>query len=194
MTDEDDDGVLVLTCHDDAVLHVEREVLPPQIARDLKLLDEDDPVIPLYIFDLDGTLADIEHRRHWVEQKPPDWAGFFRACVDDTPNWPVISTMLTLLDKGCDVWIWSGRSAEVMNETRTWLQRVIDAERLEEVLLTMRREGDYTPDEVLKEGWLQLMSEYDRRRLVAVFDDRDKVVAMWRRNGVACFQVAPGSF
>jgi hypothetical protein len=30
--------------------------------------------------------------------------------------------------------------------------------------------------------------------LMAVFDDRDKVVAMWRRNGVACFQVAEGNF
>ncbi|WP_435575134.1 hypothetical protein [Burkholderia plantarii] len=34
----------------------------------------------------------------------------------------------------------------------------------------------------------------DRRRIVAVFDDRDSVVAMWRDAGVTCFQVAPGEF
>ena len=178
---------------------------------------------PLYIFDLDGTLALIEHRRHLVEYRDcahcggsgktlnvgagdgtcqhcngtgrlaPDWKAFFAACVDDSPNWPVISTMNALLKSGADVQIWSGRSAEVMNETLAWLQRffVVDAE---EVGLCMRREGDFTPDEVLKRSWLDALNEYDRRRLVAVFDDRQKVVDMWRSQGVACFQVAPGDF
>lgn len=34
----------------------------------------------------------------------------------------------------------------------------------------------------------------DRDRLVAVFDDRARVVRMWRKAGITCFQVAPGDF
>jgi hypothetical protein len=30
--------------------------------------------------------------------------------------------------------------------------------------------------------------------VLCVFDDRDKVVKMWRENGINCFQVAPGDF
>lgn len=167
-------------------------------------------MIPLYIFDLDGTLALIEHRRHFVEppmiQAPaslggqmkdpsfvPDWKSFFAECRNDEPNWPVIATMNMLLKSGADVRIWSGRSAEVMNETLSWIQRFFEIDS-EEVQLCMRREGDFTPDEKLKEFWLGELNEYDRRRLVAVFDDRQKVVDMWRANGVACFQVAPGKF
>jgi hypothetical protein len=30
--------------------------------------------------------------------------------------------------------------------------------------------------------------------VVAVFDDRDKVVNMWRENGLTCMQVAYGNF
>lgn len=176
---------------------------------------------PLYIFDLDGTLALIEHRRHLVEFRDcsqchgcgeapgvpscdacggtgrikPSWPAFFAACVNDEPNWPVISTMMTLIRAGADVRIWSGRSSAVMNETIEWLQRYVsDDVDLDELQLVMRREGDVTPDEELKSGWLAAMTEYDRRRLVAVFDDRDKVVEMWRSRGVACFQVAPGAF
>lgn len=178
---------------------------------------------PLYIFDLDGTLALIDHRRHMVERGDcracagsglgspsgniacigcggtgkirPDWDAFFAACVDDAPNWPVISTMMALIRSGADVRIWSGRSSAVMNETIEWLQRYVsDDVDLDELQLVMRREGDFTPDEELKAGWLAAMTEYDRRRLVAVFDDRDKVVSMWRARGVACFQVAPGAF
>ena len=58
----------------------------------------------------------------------------------------------------------------------------------------MRRAGDYMPDDELKMHWLTEMSRADRSRLVAVFDDRAKVVRMWRSLGVACFQVAPGEF
>jgi hypothetical protein len=40
----------------------------------------------------------------------------------------------------------------------------------------------------------ELSPTHDRMRLMCVFDDRDKVVKMWRDEGVACFQVAPGEF
>lgn len=154
---------------------------------------------PLYIFDLDGTLALIDHRRHFVTmtdgRTAADWRAFFLACTLDEPNWPVIGTLGALIKSGADVWIWSGRSSEVMNQTVAWLQRYLPTEvDPDELQLCMRIEGDFTPDEQLKEQWLQALSEYDRKRLVAVFDDRDKVVSMWRRNGVACFQVAPGEF
>ena len=58
----------------------------------------------------------------------------------------------------------------------------------------MRTDGDYTPDDELKEFWLNKLNGGGFSRLVAVFDDRNKVVAMWRRHGVRCFQVAPGDF
>ena len=46
---------------------------------------------PLYIFDLDGTLALIDHRRHFLDDQadPKRWQKFFAACVDDQPNEPV---------------------------------------------------------------------------------------------------------
>lgn len=148
---------------------------------------------PLYIFDLDGTLALTYHRQHFLDNKsdPDRWRKFFEACINDSPNIPVIDTMHKLIDSGADVWIWSGRDGTVQRETLEWLQQHTG---LEEEALSMRLPGDYTPDEELKQSWLQAMSAYDRRRLVAVFDDRDKVVAMWRRNRVACFQVESGAF
>ena len=87
-------------------------------------------------------------------------------------------------------WSWSGRSDEVRDETIRWLtQNGISYDAVK-----MRPAGDFTPDEVLKQKWMEEMSHEDRQRLVAVFDDRDKVIDMWRAAGVACFQVAPGGF
>jgi hypothetical protein len=144
---------------------------------------------PLYIFDLDGTLALIEYRRHFVENRRNRWDEFHAACVDDLPN-PAIITLAQTLSLGADILIFSGRSDIVQPQTEDWLKK-------HDVLyfsLWMRKHGDYTPDDVLKQSWYDTLSGNDKRRLVCTFDDRDRVVAMWRRNGVTCCQVAPGDF
>jgi len=151
---------------------------------------------PLYIFDLDGTLALIEHRRHMLDAPDREkWRRFYAACDKDAPNEPVISTM-ERLRLSSDVWIFSGRSDEVRDKTVAWLAQHTSflTHELQGPMLTMRAAGDYTADDVLKRQWLDAMLVDDRRRLVAAFDDRDRVVAMWRDAGVPCFQVAPGEF
>jgi FMN phosphatase YigB (HAD superfamily) len=145
---------------------------------------------PLYIFDLDGTLADISHRRHLVEAPAKRWRDFYAACTGDVPNEPVVRTAQGLTIAGAEVWVWSGRSDEVQLETEEWLRRHVCTHSL----LRMRQAKDHQPDVKLKRSWLQSMDPVDRARLVAVFDDRDGVVRMWRAEGVACFQVAPGNF
>jgi hypothetical protein len=206
---------------------------------------------PLFIFDLDGTLALIDHRRHLVDKhsclacygtghkrrEPPevakmvldsrgrptalpatdpctecggtghakqDWRAFFAACVDDEPNLPVIQTLQALRRGGAECWIWSGRSDEVYAETVKWLCKhgifgwpggtLIAWPFNAPERFRMRKAGDFTPDEQLKFGWLADMEPPERKRLTGVFDDRERVVQMWRRHGVPCFQVAPGEF
>lgn len=142
----------------------------------------------IIIFDLDGTLALIDHRRHFVDKSSGvkvDWNAFFEACDKDEPNTPVI--LANRLVTGYHIIILSGRSEAVREKTIRWLAR-------HEVYydeLRMRAEGDYQPDETLKEAWLKQIGPDN---IICVYDDRDKVVAMWRKNGVTCFQVAPGNF
>jgi hypothetical protein len=151
---------------------------------------------PLYIFDLDGTLALIEHRRHLLEPGDRErWDRFHAACDQDPPNRPVIATMEALRRNGADIWIFSGRNAAMREKTIAWLTAHTSFTPDElELALHMRQVGDYTEDDAMKRLWLERTLLEDRERLVAVFDDRDRVVAMWRAEGVPCFQVAPGDF
>ncbi len=151
----------------------------------------------LYIFDLDGTLALLRKSRRMLLEDKADgqrWRKFYAACVTDLPNEPVIRTM-NALRLFADVQIWSGRSSEVRAESVEWIANntALTTAEVQEVF-KMRNEGDYTPDHELKQSWLNELPPLDRGRLVATFDDRDQVVQMWRRNEVACFQVAPGDF
>lgn len=158
---------------------------------------------PFFIFDFDGTLCLNHHRDPLVPSKnnrdPEAWNRYFRACVSDEPNLPVITIFRSLVHQyGMDgrVQIWTGRSDSVRQESVTWLNGNIPgfSEKAFNRILRMRPVGDFRPDDKLKLVWLNELNADGQARLIAVFDDRDKVVAMWRANGVACMQVAPGSF
>jgi hypothetical protein len=57
----------------------------------------------------------------------------------------------------------------------------------------MRTEGDHRSDDIVKKEIYEkrIAPWYD---VVAVFDDRDKVVKMWRDLGLLCCQVYYGDF
>jgi hypothetical protein len=149
----------------------------------------------LYIFDLDGTLALIDHRRHFVaDKKNQQWDKFYRACTEDKPSY-VVTEIFRQLKRDSDVLIFSGRSDLVKVETMTWLAYYCDITLNRALqILTMRKHGDSTPDHILKKKWYDELSDWDKTRLICVFDDRQKVVDMWRSLGITCLQVAPGNF
>jgi len=57
--------------------------------------------------------------------------------------------------------------------------------------LRVRAARDFTPGEELKQQWI---TEYDLAMIMRVFDDRQKVMDIWKSLGLACFQVAPCDF
>lgn len=148
------------------------------------------------IFDLDGTLADIRERRTLATREGGkiDWPKFFdpNNISLDKPNVAVIESFKALKNAGYRMVIFSGRSDATREETEKWLQSY----GIEYDLLQMRPgsgEGMFTPDDKLKQDWLN--QEFpDKSQILCVYDDRDKVVSMWRANGIPCFQVAPGDF
>ena len=159
---------------------------------------------PLYIFDLDGTLANAEHRIHHISGPMKDWRAFFAACVDDAPIPAAIATLQALRRGGAEVWIWTGRSDEVRAQTVEWLCEHGGFGNKTSTLpwwpfgaperFHMRKAGDHRLDHVLKSEWLYALDPPERDRLTAVFEDRDRVVQMWREANVPCFQVATGDF
>lgn len=137
----------------------------------------------LYVFDLDGTLADITHRLHLIKQKPPDWPSFYRSCVSDTPKAWVID-LLNMCRKQGDILILSGRSDEVEGYTRDWLIE----NHIWYDYLVMRKAGDYTPDHVLKAEMMDSFLTDKDFEVQFIVDDRQRVVDMWRSKGFKVLQ------
>lgn len=142
-----------------------------------------------YLFDLDGTIADLTHRLHHIQKEPKDWDAFFAACPGDVPIVHVIELMQTLIDADQHVVLVSGRSDVSRADTEFWTDRHIGFR----CPLYMRKAGDHRPDHIVKGELLdQILA--DGYRPTMAFDDRNQVVEMWRARGIPCAQVAPGDF
>lgn len=141
------------------------------------------------IFDIDGTLMDIDHRRHFVSGDTKDWVAFKEHTIADKPFDQVVDIALMYQDWGANIHLCSGRN-ESQREVTELQMRICG---IEYKTLQMRWDDNYEPDEVLKYDMLQQLRE-DGYNPTLVFDDRDKVVQMWRNNGLRCFQVAQGDF
>ena len=163
------------------------------------------------IFDLDGTLANIDIRKR-KSIKPNgklDWDIFAASSSIkdwDIPNEPVIKMAQTFKKEGFKIVIFSGRNDISFDRTVEWLEW----NDVPFDLLVMRPdkfkgksfpvadgnpatpEMRFMPDEILKKHMLDLFVDIDDVFLVV--DDRDKVVKMWRDLGLNTWQVAPGDF
>jgi acid phosphatase class B len=142
------------------------------------------------VFDLDGTICDCGHRRHFVASKPKNFGAFNRAMVHDTPHEDIIQLMHMHYDADHRILIATGRGEEDREKTEQWLA---DHDANYHQRMYMRPAKDYRSDDIIKEEILAQMriDGYDPK---LVYDDRDQVVAMWRRNGIRCLQVDYGDF
>ena len=106
----------------------------------------------LLLFDIDGTLADIEHRRRFVEADPPNWGGFFKRMGDDVPNEGVVKLYKTLWDSGeYEILVLSGRPERYRDVTEQWfIWNDIPFTKI-----MMRRSNDMRSDVIVKQEMLK---------------------------------------
>lgn len=131
------------------------------------------------ICDLDGTLA-IHNGR-----SPYDAA----RCDTDLIDANVGRFLIDQWSRMKAIIFVSGRDAEFYDETRAWLDRHLPFQGL----LLMRPKGDRRSDDIVKQ---EIYDKYIKGtyNVELVLDDRNRVVDMWRRNGLTCWQVAEGDF
>jgi hypothetical protein len=131
------------------------------------------------IFDLDGTLADLNGRKPFGK----DIDVLEDKCIDCIAE---LSRLYAYYSPH-HVLIVSGRSDAHASDTITWLAR----NNIARDQTFMREEGDYRPDTELKEEIYRERIEpyYD---VILVFEDRPKVIKMWRDIGLKVADVGNG--
>ena len=129
------------------------------------------------ICDIDGTIAIMKNR------SPFDW----KKVGEDLPNKVVIEAVK---NSGYHIIFMSGRDSICRTETENWLRHYFPVSSWE---LFMRSNNDNRDDTIVKRELFfnHVHGKYNPRM---VFDDRRKVVVMWRSLGLTCFEVADHDF
>jgi predicted kinase len=133
------------------------------------------------IFDIDGTLALPAHRGVYEHEK----------CDTDEVNWPVADMLHSARERGDRIVFLSGRSNAHRDMTQAWLIHHGLLCPRDEVF--MRAADDNRDDAIIKRELYETHVKPDFF-VRCIFDDRDKVVRMWRELGLPCFQVRAGDF
>lgn len=151
----------------------------------------------LILCDIDGTAANIDHRRFLVEGKKEgkkvNWPRFFDEMVNDIPNEWCQELLDAMVSVGHEIVFISGRPDDYREQTTAWLKQYYPT--VYSGRLYMRPAGNYDADYLIKEEILA--AQFDDAALeniLFVLDDRQQVVDMWRRHDLTVLQCDEGAF
>lgn len=146
------------------------------------------------IFDLDGTICNVTHRRKFVASKPKNWDAWNKGIALDTPNEAVKFMFESIVNKdNVEVLFVSGRSEDYREVTEAWLlyNEFYCCESDIHSKLYMRESGDCRDDSIVK-GEIADKIIAEDHDILCVFDDRKRVVDMWIDRGIFVFDVGQG--
>jgi hypothetical protein len=130
----------------------------------------------LAVFDIDGVVADVRHRLHYLARRPKDWTRFFAAAGRDPALAAGVELALEYAESHVLVWL-TGRPEHLRGVTSSWLAR----HGLPNELLFMRPERDRRPAREFKAAQLAVLAA--ESTIDVVVDDDPEVVARLRRTG-----------
>jgi FMN phosphatase YigB (HAD superfamily) len=129
------------------------------------------------IFDIDGVLAENWQRAYFLEQDPPDWEAFFKACADDVPG--VLSSFPVIFHRLLDtkVFLISSRPEYVREETETWLKK--HGIYFDKLYLIDKTKGEHNiPYKVNTVAKIRELGYY----ISYIFEDDPNLIAAYREN------------
>lgn len=144
------------------------------------------------IVDIDGTIADMKHRLHYLEDK--NWDGFYSEVGKDTFRkdiWDkVLETAGDPAPFGHTIIFVTGRPAKTCSDTMAWMrENGIEIDDYHQ--LYMRVDDDHSPDTDYKTGVYEgsIKPNYD---VIAVFEDRPRLVRMYKEMGLNVIDCGDG--
>jgi uncharacterized HAD superfamily protein len=141
-----------------------------------------------YIFDIDDTLSNSNHRAHWISKDNPNknWGTYYSLLIEDSPIDAVVEILQCLYEAGHRIILCTGRPEKYRNLTVQWLEKY----KIPANDLFMRQ----TSESGLRNAQAkQIMFERIKTAgysPAAVFEDNPLSVEMWKNCGLTVLQIA----
>lgn len=141
----------------------------------------------IFVFDLDGVLADDTHRVPFIKQTPKDFKSFYEAIPLDAPIRPMIELCALAMLSKHQVEFWTNRPEYTRKATEDWLEKHHIGWGNTKLRMRLPDDGGSATD--VKRGWL--LGCFPCERPDIVFEDNPANVKMFRENGILCIQSKP---
>lgn len=137
----------------------------------------------IILCDIDGTVANNDHRQHYLEGKK-DWDGFFSELSNDVPIYSIIEKVKNHQSEGKDIIFLTGRPERYREKTELWLKKYFDFK----FKLLMRKDKDLRDKVIAKEELLK-ESSIQSAFIHLVFENDEDLIKYWKAKEVSVHQV-----
>jgi len=146
---------------------------------------------PVVLLDLDGVIADAEHRQRFLHQEEPDWEGFYAGVASDGVL-DAGRALAASIAQDLPVLVLTGRIDEVAAVTQRWLED--NGIRWDMLICRPAHEDDDFRHAVdYKRDEISQLRTYGYEPRLAV-DDNRKIVAMYEETGIPSLYVPSGYY
>jgi hypothetical protein len=136
-----------------------------------------------YIFDVDGTLANVDPYLHHVRGSDRDYDAFHEASIDALPNAEVVDMLNKAVSDGHDILVVTSRKEKWRGLTSMWLAR----NNARSHALFMRSDSDNRKDYEVKRDILNKINEH--WDVVHAVDDNPSVITLWEENKISTTKI-----
>jgi hypothetical protein len=131
-----------------------------------------------HIYDVDGTLANVDPFLHFVRGDKKDYNAFHEASVDAIPNMNVLEMLNNSVSDGHSVLIVTSRKEKYRSLTSMWLAK----NNIRSHALFMRANDDNRPDYEAKKDMLEKITKlWD---VTHAIDDNPNVIRLWEDHNI----------
>lgn len=136
----------------------------------------------IILCDIDGTVANNDHRQHFLEGKK-DWDGFFNALDKDQPIYPIIDKIIEENKSGKEIIFLTGRPERYKDLTKTWLKKYFTFD----IRILMRGDNDQRNKIITKKEIF--IANFKRNEIDLVIDNDEELIKMWESFGLSTLKV-----
>ena len=136
----------------------------------------------IILCDIDGTVANNDHRQHFLEGKK-DWDGFFNALDKDQPIYPIIDKIIEENKSGKELIFLTGRPERYKDRTKTWLKKYFTFD----IRILMRGDNDQRNKIITKKEIF--IANFKRNEIDLVIDNDEELIKMWESFGLSTLKV-----
>ena len=131
----------------------------------------------IILCDIDGTVANNEHRQHYLKNQK-DWKSFFDEMVNDIPIHDVINKIIEEKNEGKEIVFITGRPESYRNTSMIWLSKYFSFN----FSLLMREDKDHRNKVIVKKDIFE--KKFSIGEISYVIDNDKELLKLWTDLGL----------